>query len=344
MEIEQRPTVPLVAKRAGVSVASVSRVLNGLPTSEAMATRVRAAAAELGYVPDAVARSLKVRRTEQLALAVHDVGNPVYVAVMRAVEAVVRSAGYRLVLSSTGSDPDEEIRIIKGVARGYADGLIISPLRITGELLTELAAARVPVVVIGSLPRGVAIDNVRADSSGGVRQVMDHLHADGRRRIGFVNGPPDTVPGRARGRAYARAVHRLSLDPDPALRVTAADFTLAAGQAAAAELLGRVRPDAILCANDLLAVGTLHVLADRGLRVPADVAVAGVDNTELAEVTIPTLTSVDLGATERGRTAARLLLDRLADPSCPVRRVRVPARLRVRASTAAAAAHPQGGR
>src|SRR5688572_18146280 len=137
----QRATVAQVAARAGVSVASVSRVLNGLASSPRMADLVRAAAAELDYVPDATARSLKVGRTEQLALAVADVGNPAYVAMMRAVDEVVRTAGYRTVLAAMGADPADEIDLVRNLARGYADGLILSPLRVTPELVRELEQA-----------------------------------------------------------------------------------------------------------------------------------------------------------------------------------------------------------
>ena len=116
-------------------MASVSRVLNGLPATEEMAARVQAAVEELGYVPDSRARSLKVGRTFQLTLAVADVGNPVYVTMMRAVESVVSAAGYRLVVTTTGPDVVDEVALVQGMARGYADGLVISPLRVDDDLI-----------------------------------------------------------------------------------------------------------------------------------------------------------------------------------------------------------------
>jgi len=338
-----RPTLVLVAQLAGVSVASASRALNGLPSSSEMAIRVRAAADELGYAPNAMARSLKVSRTQQLVFSVADVGNPVYVAMMRAIEPVVRSAGYRLVLSSTGSDPKEEIGVLKSLAHGYADGVILSPLRITDDLLEELLRARVPVVVVGTLPAGAEFDNVQADSPRGVRLALKHLFETGRRRIAFLNGPEDTVPGSARAKGFQRTTVRLGIDPDPALRISAADFTFAAGQDAAAELFDRIRPDAVLAANDLLAVAALHDLGARGLRVPDDVAVVGMDDTDLAVLARPSLSSVNLGSADRGRLAAELLLDRIADPQRPVQRVMVKARLVVRDSSGPAAM-PHGDR
>src|SRR6184192_451956 len=147
-----RPTIAGVARAAGVSVASVSRVLNGLPATEEMIERVQRAVDELGYVPDARARSLKVGRTFQLTLAVADVGNPVYVTMMRAVEEVVSAAGYRLVVTTTGPDVVDEVALVRGMARGYADGLLISPIRVDDDLVKSIRECEVPVVVAGSVP------------------------------------------------------------------------------------------------------------------------------------------------------------------------------------------------
>lgn len=329
-----RPTLASVAERAGVSVASASRALNGLVTSPATTVRVRAAADDLGYMANALARSLKVARTEQLVLAVADVGNPVYVAMMRAIEQVVQAAGYRLLLSSTGSESRVESAMVRDMARGYADGLILSPLRVTEELLEQLRRTPVPVVVIGTLPPDIELDSVRADSPLGVGMALEHLRDMGRTRVGFVNGPRDTVPGTARGSGFRAAVARMGLDADPLLRVCADDFTFAAGRRAAAALLDVASPDAVLAANDLLAVGVMHELGSRGLRVPEDVAVVGMDDTELATMTRPTLTSVGLGTATRGRLAAQLLLERLADPERPVQRVTVSPTLVTRESSA----------
>lgn len=339
-----RPTLGQVAEHAGVSAASVSRVLNDLPASPGMTARVRAAAAELGYAPDAMARSLKVGRTEQIALVVADIGNPVYVAMMHAVGAVVRTAGYRLLLSTGESDPDEEIEIVRGLSHGYADGLVLCPLRVTEPLLDELRAIRVPTVVIGRVPADLAVDNVRADSVRGVGMAVRHLVDTGRSRIALINGPVDTVPGSARQRGFDRAIRRLGAARNPALIETAEDFTFDAGRAAAERLLDRTVPDAVVCANDLLAVGALHTLAARGLVVPDEVAIVGVDDTELAGMVHPALTSVSLGSADRGRIAATLLLDRLEDPSRPPRRITVAPRLVVRGSTVAPLRLIAGGR
>jgi LacI family transcriptional regulator len=330
LTLSARPTLSQVADLAGVSVASVSRVLNGLPASPEMTTRVRAAVDSLGYTPDARARSLKVGRTEQLVLVVPDVGNPVYTGLMRAVAAVVKDAGYRLLLSTGNSEVAEEIAILDGLSSGYADGVIISPLRMTEPILQALQRLRHPAVVIGTPPAAVPLDAVQADSAAGVELAMQHLVDTDRRRIAFVNGPVDTVPGTARQRGFDRADERLLAGAGRRYAATA--FTVDAGRDIAERVLDD-RPDAVLCANDLLAFGVMRVAHSRGIRVPDQLAVVGIDDTDLAAVVSPGLTSVNLGSGERGAAAARLLLARIADPDRPAERVVVDPWLTVRESS-----------
>ncbi|GLW11015.1 LacI family transcriptional regulator [Microtetraspora sp. NBRC 13810] len=327
------PTITTIAARAGVSIASVSRVLNGLPTRQETVHKVLSAAEELGYVPNSVARSLKSRRTNQIAFAMADIANPVYLAMVREIQPVLKAAGYRLVLHSTDADVGDEIGVLRSLGERYVDGLIMIPLRVTEELVKAIAAARAPVVVIGSVPDGLRVDNVRTDSRTGLRLALDHLHGLGRSRIGFVNGPLDTVPGAARGAAYADGLAALGLPYQPEL-VETGDFYRAEGAEAVRRLLDRAPDiDALMCANDLIALGALHVLRRAGRRVPEDVAVAGMDDIDLAADAWPAVTSVSLGSAERGRAAAQLLLDRLHDAGRPPQVVTVRPRLVVRAST-----------
>ena len=326
-----RPTIAGVARAAGVSVASVSRVLNGLPATEEMVERVQRAVQQLGYVPDARARSLKVGRTFQLTLAVADVGNPVYVTMMRAVEEVVSAAGYRLVVTTTGPDVVDEVALVRGMARGYADGLVISPLRVDDDLIKSIRECDVPVVVAGNVPSSAGVDTIRANSPKGMALAFEHLLSKGRDRIAFVNGPVDTVPGTARAKGFTDAVKQYKLKP--AGEIEAVDFTFAAGREAGREFFAKNRPNAVICANDLIAVGVMHELAAYGLEVPKDVAVVGMDDSELAEQSFPPLTSVNLGSAERGRRAAELLLARIDDDTRAPRRIVVQPTLSVRRST-----------
>lgn len=333
-----QPTIVSIAEHAGVSIASVSRVLNGMSARPATVQKVERAVAELGYVPNAVARSLKGGRTRQLTFAMEDIGNPVYVAMVRGIQAVTRAAGYRLLLHSTDAVIDDELAVIRSLGDRTSDGLILCPIRVTDAYAQALGAAAAPVVIIGSVPESVPVDSVRTDSVAGVALAVRHLHETGRRRIAFVNGPLDTVPGRNRATGYHKALADLGLPYDESLVVNT-DFTTEAGAAAAERLLGGgARPDALFCANDVLAVGAVRTLHSRGLRIPDDVAVAGMDDSSFAQAAWPPLTSVDLGSTERGRRAAEMLLARLGQgpvPRQPQRTTAVP-RLVVRASTAPA--------
>jgi LacI family transcriptional regulator len=322
-----------VARLAGVSVASVSRVLNGGSATPKMEERVHAAAAQLGYVPDAAARSLRAGRTGQLAFAIADVGNPTYVAMMRGIESVTRASGYRLLVQSTGSDVAAEVSLIESLGRRYVDGLIISPIRITHELLRALATAAAPVTVVGNLPEGALVDNVQTDSEAGLRLAAEHLLAADARRIALVNGPVDTTPGRRRTRGFEATVAAAGLPAGDVAIEYAADFTYAAGLVAARSLLSRFRPDAVACGNDLLAFAVIRTLAELGLSVPGDVLVTGVDDTDLAEMHLPSLTSVSLESARRGSLAAAMMLGRLANPDLPPRLEQVPARLVIRESS-----------
>ncbi|MFI7277038.1 LacI family DNA-binding transcriptional regulator [Streptomyces sp. NPDC049879] len=331
-----QPTIVSIAAHAGVSIASVSRVLNGQGARRDTTERVRRAAAELGYVPNAVARSLKDGRTRQLTFAIPDIGNPVYVAMVRAIQAVAKAAGYRLLLHSTEAVAEDELAVLRSLGDRTSDGLILVPIRITDDHLRALENAAGPVVVIGSLPPGTPVDSVRADSVAGAASAVRHLYRTGRRRIAFVNGPADTVPGANRAEGYRAALAECGLPYDERL-VAHTEFGIAAGTAAAERLLAE-RPDAVFCANDQLALGASHALLSQGLRIPGDVAVAGMDDSSLARAAWPPLTSVDLGSSERGRRAAELLLDRLGGtpegaPPGP-RTTTAPPRLVVRASTA----------
>lgn len=331
-----RATLPQVAAHAGVSLASASRALHGNGASPAMVGRVRAAAEELGYHPDVTGRSLRMRRTFQIAFAVADIGNPVYVEMMSAIQRVVSDRGYRLLVAETGDTPQETVALVRSLVAGSVDGLVISPLRVDDHLVDALRTTDRPVVVIGRPLEGDRLDCVSTDSADGIGQAVAHVAALGRRRIGFLNGPADTTPGEARRRGFDAAVHAPGFDAETVEPALADDFTVAAGLEAARALLARhagAPLDAVVAANDLLAIGVVKAAHEAGLRVPDDLAVTGMDDTELGRVFHPSLTSVSLGADVRGRAAAELLLGRLEDPGHERRNVTVEPRLVVREST-----------
>lgn len=307
-----RATLPQVASHAGVSLSSASRALHGGGASPAMVLRVRAAAEELGYIPDSIGRSLRLRRTFQIAFAVADIGNPVYVEMMTSIQQEVARQGYRLVITPTGDTVESSIELVSHLSHRFVDGMIISPLRVNDELISHLRGAAVPVVVIGRSLAREHLDSVSTDSAGGIAQAVAHVLGLGRRRLGFLNGPLDTTPGSARQRGFDAAVAADGFDALTVDTEVAADFTVAAGLVAARRLIARhrddARLDAVVAANDLLAIGVVRAAREQGLRVPEDLAVTGMDDTEIGRVFQPSLTSVSLRSGERGLMAARMLL------------------------------------
>ncbi len=331
-----RATLPQVAARAGVSLSSASRALHGTGASPAMVEKVRAAASELGYQPDATGRSLRLRRTFQVAFAVADIGNPVYVEMMTAIQGELAGRGYRLMVATTGDTAESTVDLVRSLGNGLVDGLVISPLRVTDALVRELRETPLPIVVIGRSLESAGIHSVSIDSAGGIGQAVAHVVGLGRRRLGFLNGPTDTTPGSARQRGFTEAVSRRGFAADLVDIETTPDFTVAAGLAGARALLARHAEhplDAVVAANDLLAIGAIKAAREAGLRVPEDLAVTGMDDTEIGQVYQPSLTSVSLRSADRGRLAADLMLGLLDEPVIGPSTVFVEAELRVREST-----------
>jgi len=331
---KRNPTIVDVAKRAGVSVGSVSRVLNGVANcAPALRERVQRAICELDYVPNHAARSLKRRSTEQIELVVPDIANPVYVAMAKSVQEVARERGYRLSLISTDGNPLEESLAVKNLERQHVDGLVICSIRVTPGFVEQVTASRHKVCVIGKLPPRAEVDNVHVDSVLGAALAVKHLAEGGRRTIALINGEAQTVPARARLEGYQQGLMENGFAHDASLSVHSA-FTMLGGYTATAPLLeAHSEIDAVFCANDLIALGVMRRLRELGKRVPEDVAVVGVDNIDLGKVSSPTLTSVSLLAGERGRLATELLTERLAAPELEPRNVVVTPRLIVRESS-----------
>lgn len=326
-----RATLIQVAERAGVSLSSTSRALHGGGASAAMVERVRAAAAELGYSPDAIGRSLRMKRTFQVAFAVADIGNPVYVEMMTAIHEVLAPHGYRVVVMSTGDTTTSTTELVRSLSGGFVDGMILVPLRTDDALIRALREQEVPVVVVGRPLGEHGIDSVSTDSADGIARAVNHLRELGRSRIGFLNGPLDTTPGQARQRGFEAVGAGGSVE-------VAEDFTVAAGVVAARRLLAagetEGRPlDAVVAANDLLAIAAIRAARERGLTVPGDLAVTGMDDTEFGRVFQPSLTSVSLGSAERGRVAAKIMLNLAEGLHEETRQIEVGPELVVREST-----------
>ena len=325
--------IEAVAKRAGVSVASVSRVINGTVARPETEAKVRKAIAELGYQPNSAARALKVRQSEQICLSFDDLSNPAYISMTRGVGRILSTSKYRLILSSASSNVEEIVKHLQTMGRGFADGLIISPIYNDPRITKLLIDLKIPVVLVGTLPTGVNVDNVYVNSSHGIATAVQHLVETGRTKIGLINGPISTNPGRRRREAFEVAIIAAGMDFAADQIIQANTFSPEAGYFAISEISDLSKFDAFICANDQIAAGVLKYAAENKIGVPNDLAIIGIDNTDLASLLRPTLTSVDLLAEDRGEIAANLMLDRLANPDREPKQIVVEPKLVIREST-----------
>lgn len=327
-----------VAERAGVSVKTVSNVVNGYvhvrPDTRA---RVLEAISELDYRPNISARNLRRGRTGIIALAVPELDLPYFAELARHVVSAAARHDWTVLIDQTSGDREQERLVAGGIRDHLIDGLIFSPLALTGADLNAGSQAT-PMVLLGERVDHGPADHVAIDNVAAARDATAHLVALGRRRIAAVGAQhtAEAATARLRLAGWSAALADAGLDADPALVAPAPSWHRADGAAAMCDLLARgARPDAVLCFNDTLALGAIRALHDAGLRVPADVAVAGFDDIEDGRYFIPTLTTVAPDKADLARVAVDLLAARIAggDEPAPPREETVPHRLIVREST-----------
>jgi DNA-binding LacI/PurR family transcriptional regulator len=327
-----------VAERAGVSIKTVSNVVNssGRVGAETRA-RVEAVIAELGYRPNVSARSLRRARSGVIALAVPEIANPYFAELAELVVKAAEAHGWTVLVDQTESDPDRERLVLQGIRSHLIDGLLFVPRRLTAE---DFAARTdtTPMVLLGERLTKIA-DRVAIDSYAAARSATEHLVDLGRTRIGAIGAAPsgDAV-SRGRFEGYRDALVDAGLRPSTRLHVPLRRWHLQEGAEAVERLLALSRPpDALFCSNDLIAHGAMRALHDHGLRVPDDVAVVGIDDIAVSSFSRPSLTTVAPDKQHIAETAVRLLADRLKDGGPPGPREFITGfHLQVRESTAGA--------
>jgi LacI family transcriptional regulator len=307
-------TVADIAREAGVSMMTVSRVINQADgVSAATRQRVQQIVDRLNYSPSAIARSLATRHTGTIGLVVPDVSNPFFADVARGAEHLAYAEGYHVFLCNTEEDPQRELAVIHSLEENRVDGLVLFSRLAPGVLsnvLKHLPAAvllnRRPTPQTGLPPVGL----VRLNDTGGGQMVTQHLLNRGHRVIGFLAGPAASYSGRARAKGYQQALADIvSFRPEWKCHCAP---TVEGGLAAARELiLAQPKLTAIFCFNDLVAVGALQACTELGRRVPQDIAIAGYDDIPLAALVTPPLTTCRAPRYELGAQAVRLLLNRI---------------------------------
>ncbi|MGW4496143.1 LacI family DNA-binding transcriptional regulator [Streptomyces sp. NPDC004376] len=349
------PTMADVARRAGVSVATVSHVLNDTrPVLPHTRRAVLDAVDALGYTPNTLARSLVTSRTRSIGLAVSAISNPYFTEILQGVEAAALAEGYSLLIADPHDDPEHELKVVQLLRERRVDGMIVAPSARPEELVTYLRRQAVPTVFLdrvitrgddgdgggngngdagggaGLVPgdqltsQAGGFDQVCAENSEPMARLVTHLADLGHRRIGLIAGLPGLSTTSERITGYRQGLDSAGLPYDADLVVSGSSES-AAAERATADLLSRPgAPTALVTANNAMTIGTLRALRERGLSVPDDIALCSFDDFAWADLFSPRLTAIAQPSREMGARAVRVLLDRLAAPDRPTTTVRLP--------------------
>ena len=332
----ERPTIKHVARKAGVSLGTASRVLNGHKSvSEEMRRRVEQAILDLGYRPDAVAQSMRRGATRTVGIVIRDITVPVLAGFVKSAQDVLQDAGYTLIIAGSEDRRERELDVLSVLSRRRIDGLIMTTAsEHDPALLKARQALRIPVVLLDR-ETPADFDAVLLGHREGTCRAVDHLLDLGHRRIALLSGSEAVRPAAERVLGYQDAFKARGLELDPELNCTRS-FTADFGYIETSALLGQDRPPtAIIAGGIAMMAGTLRAIRAHGLEVPRDVSlIAGCDS-DLAELATPPVTAVRWSYAEIGKAAAQLVLDRLEhDPDRPTRRVRFATEFVIRQSCA----------
>jgi LacI family transcriptional regulator len=322
-----------VAKRARVSVATVSAVLNDTAfVSDGLKQRVHAAVRALGYEPNLLARGLAKQRTQTLGMIVPDIANPFFPEVVRGAEDAAHGAGYTLLIASSDNDLRKEEVYLRLFLAKRVDGVILTkaPGHMPKALASAFAKAHVPIVLLARAVPGFKADVVEMDDKAAAYEGVTHLLRLGFRRVGLIGGLGGVSTTKRRLDGYRAALRDWQVPIDPAL-VVEGDFRVESGYRAGLDLL-KARPDAVFIANYLMSVGFMQALRQYRLRCPEDVAIVTCDDHAWLDAFSPRLTTVDLPKRELGEAATHLLIARLGARGGPTRTIRLKSAMRIRES------------
>lgn len=309
-------TIQDVAKRAGVSIATVSRVLNGTARVNAtVAARVQVAVQELHYQPSRAARTLRANRSAIIGLLISDIQNPFFTTLVRSIEDVVQHNGYSMILCNSDENPQKEREYVDILCAEHIAGAIVVPTRERSQSLRLFHEQDIPIVALDRRVEDGITDAVLVDNEQGAYEAVRHLIRNGYRRIGMIMGPENTTTGRGRRDGCRRALREAGLPFDPQCE-RFGTFKEASGRELAAELLSLEEPiDALFVGNNLMTLGALEALHERGMWFPQDIAVVGFDEMPWAALSAISLTTVKQPVYEMGSTAALRLFQHLQNPT-----------------------------
>jgi LacI family transcriptional regulator len=337
-------TIREVAKAAGVSVATVSRVVNRTgPVKEATRLRVEGEVARLAYAPNAAARSLITNRTSTIGVVLPDIWGEYFSEVIRGIDVSARQSGYHVLVSSSHSDLAETGDVLRAM-NGRVDGVVVMAPGAPPRALEECLPPSLPVVLLNSAAGSAGRAAMSVDNRGGARAMVSQLLGLGHRRLALVNGPASNSDAAERRRGFRDALRAAGLSPDGAVEI-AGDFGEESGEAAGEEIARlSPRPTAVFAANDSMAIGVLIALKRAGVQVPAEIAVAGFDDIPVARFASPPLSTVQHDLRSLGeRALARLLGEISGEGSSHAAREVLPFRLVLRESTGGSGTFAESG-
>jgi LacI family transcriptional regulator len=333
----ERVDIHAVAKHANVSIATVSRTINQIPNvNPEYAARVRDAISQLGYVPNTQARALVSGRSRLIGVIISDITNPFFPELIQSFEEEAIDSNYEILIGSTAYDSRRMEICIDRVLQRKVEGVAIMTFGIEEPLLDRLAAQNIPLVFIDVAPRGHAMNAIEVDYDAGIREAVGHLSSLGHRKLAFIAGPRGLHSAERRKQAFLDAATKFEIKIRKA-DILHGNHTLEGGMASMRSLLqNEVLPTAILCSNDMTAIGVLHAAAEAKLRVPEDLSVIGFDDIHIARFMIPPLTTIRMSCQELAHSAFKALRTQLeTGRKQPRASLRVGTALTIRQSTAA---------
>lgn len=306
-------TIKDVAREAHVSVASVSRALNGHSSvTEETRERIAGIAAQLRYVPHSAARSLITRRTQTIGALLPDLYGEFFSELIRGIDLAARACGLHLIVSSSHGNADEAAAALRSM-QGRVDGMLILSPHVDDAFLRANLPESLPAVLINSSVKSALYDVLNVDNYGGARAMVRHLLGAGHGSVAFISGPANNFDAQQRERGYRTAMAQFA--PNAPLNVVNGDFTEASGYRAGLKLLAQnLLPRAVFAANDMMAVGCLYALKESGINVPGEIAIAGFDDIPIARYVSPPLSTVRVRIVDLGRNALERLATKLVKP------------------------------
>ena len=301
-----------IAKRARVSTATVSRAINRIPTvNPQLAKRVWNVIEELGYYPNTQARALVSGRSRIFGLIISEITNPFFPEIVQVFERIAVQHDYEIMLTSTGNDPTHMETAVRRMIERRVEGVAIMTFGMEEVLLEDLKLRKVPLVFVDVGPPRARVSNIRIDYLHGIRQAVQHLAALRHHRIAFISGPLHLKSAEARKHAFLSSMEEIGMEADPEL-IVEGTHTIEGGIAAFSKLLtAPTRPTAVLCSNDMTAMGVMRKAYEEGIGIPSDLSVIGFDDIRLAQFVLPALTTVQMSQADLARLAFNALLTEL---------------------------------